>query len=86
MGTASMVQPPQVFFSPLEIGAGGGYGLGDRGGRDDFCPALAFGCDQGRIHVVAMDVREQNQIGLRQAREDGGFGWVHHYDFATPLR
>src|SRR6266478_1556347 len=21
--------------------------------------------------------------GLPQAREDGGFGWVHHYDFAT---
>ena len=21
--------------------------------------------------------------GLRQARENGGFGWVHHYDFAT---
>jgi hypothetical protein len=30
-----------------------------------------------------MDVREQNQVGLRQACEDGGFGWINHYDFAA---
>jgi len=66
MGTASMVQPPQVFFLALESGLAVVTVLTTAGGAM-ISVALAFGCDQGRIHVVAMNVREQNQIGLRQA-------------------
>ncbi len=33
--------------------------------------------------MVAVNVRDQNQVGLRQACEDGGLGWINHDHLAT---
>jgi len=87
MGTASMVQAPQVFFSPLERGLAVVDGLDDCGGRDDFCPGpcFRFAIKAGSMWSPWMSV-SKNQVGLRQACEDGGFGWINHYDFCRPLR
>jgi len=71
-----MVQPPQVFFFAVGERAGGGYGLDDRGGRDDLSRPC-FRMRSRQIHVVAMNVREQNQIGLRQAVRQRVGGSTH---------
>ena len=83
MGMASIVQAPQVFFSPLEIGLGGRHGLGDRGRSDDLGACLAHRLEQIRIQVIAMDIGDQDQIGLRKPRKIGRLGRIDDDDLAA---
>src|SRR5262249_46293962 len=62
-----------------------GHGLYDGRRGHDLPPRLAYRPDLIRVHVVAMNVGDQDQVGLRLAGEIHGFGRIQIDELAACL-
>jgi hypothetical protein len=72
MGIASIVQPAHDLVSPLEIAAAVVTVATTAGGAKICVPDLLIAAIASEIHVIAVNVGDQNQVGFRQSAEIRG--------------
>ena len=71
-----MVHACQVLVSPLAMGLAAGHGLHDRRRSHDFGSGLADFLDRIGIHVIAVNVGDQDEVCLWKSRELHGLGGI----------